>query len=359
MRAGCAQETGYEAGCPQVVGLLLAGNSAQPTLRSMTVRLTPFCREIIERQRGLVARWQLAGHQADLAAADALLRRGRWQPLYRGVYATYTGRPSRTSTLWAAVLRCGPEAVLSHFTAAELDRLADKPASIIHVTVPEQQRIIFGVSPPDLPKIMLHRSLRLRATRHPARTPPRTRIEETVLDLVDTAPTFDAAFGWLTAACGRRLVTPWQLRAAAAGRARLRWRIDLNGALEDIGEGVMSGLERRFVRDVERPHGLPTPQRQARQRRGDMSAYLDNYYADQHLAVELDGLAAHPPEMRWGDDHRDNQFIRQGINTLRYNWSDVTQHSCEVAAEIGLVLRRRGWNGQIRRCPACPQPLAA
>lgn len=327
----------------------------------MTSMLSAYCRELIEYQGGVVARWQLASCRADLAAIDSLLRRGRWQILYRGVYASYTGRVSRPSLLWAAVLRCGRDAVLSHHTAAELDRLADEPAKAIYVTIPNRQRIHVASQEltGGLPPIVSQRSVRLADARHPARTPPRTRIEETVLDLVDTAPNFNAAFGWLTAACGRRLVTPWQLRATATVRGRLRWREDLNGALEEIGEGVMSGLERRFVRDVERPHGLPKPQRQARQRRGGISAYLDNYYAEQRLAVELDGLAAHSPETRWLDDHRDNQFVRQGIITLRYNWADVTLRACLVAAEIASVLRQRGWGGWIRRCPACPSELAA
>ena len=326
----------------------------------MSARISAPSQQLTEYQRGVIARWQLTD-RADLIAADALLRRGRWQPLYRGVYATYTGRSSRAGTLWAAVLRCGPDAVLSHHTAAELDRLADQPASAIHITIPSGQRIRLVASElaGGLPPIVVHRSLRLAATRHPARRPPRTRIEETVLDLVDAAATFDEAFGWLTTACGRRLTTPWQLSASAAARGRLRWRDDLRGALEEIGDGVMSGLERRFVRDVERPHGLPRPQRQARHRPGDISAYLDNYYADQRLAVELDGLAAHPAETRWNDIHRDNRFARQGIETLRYNWADVTQRPCLVAAEIAAVLQQRGWTGEFVRCPECPPRLAA
>lgn len=281
--------------------------------------------------------------------------------MYRGVYAAYSGRPARTAILWAAVLRCGPDAVLSHFTAAEIDQLVDRPARAIYVTIPEGRKV--RIAPSEvaggLPPIVLHRSLRLDAARHPARTPPRMRIEETVLDLVNVSATFDAAFGWLTTGCGRRLVTPWQLSAAAAQRPRLRWREDLRGALEEITDGVMSGLERRYVRDVERPHGLPKPQRQAKQRRGETSAYLDNYYPDQRLAVELDGLGAHPPETNWDDRHRDNYFLRQDIQTLRYNWADVTLRSCEIAEAIADVLRKRGWTGEFRRCPRCPVRLAA
>jgi hypothetical protein len=41
--------------------------------------------------------------------------------------------PAREATPSAAVLRCGPSAALSHFTAAQLDGLADRPGEAIRV----------------------------------------------------------------------------------------------------------------------------------------------------------------------------------------------------------------------------------
>ena len=311
--------------------------------------------ELIEYQRGVLARWQAAGRQDDLSAIGSLLRAGRWQTLYRGVYAAYTGPPAREATLWAAALRCGPEAALSHFTAAELDGLASRPSQAMHVTIPGQLRVRpseaeFG----QRPRIIVHRSARCAVAKHPARTPPRTRTEETVLDLIDLAPTFNEAFGWMTVACGRRLITVDQLRAAAALRAKLRWRADVDVALGEIGDGVLSNLERGYLRNVERPHRLPKPRRQARRSPGGRRFYLDNLYESFGLAVELDGLGAHPPEERWRDIHRDNSFAGLGIVTLRYSWADVVCRPCLVALEIADVLAQRGWTGAPRRCsPAC------
>jgi hypothetical protein len=94
--------------------------------------------------------------------------------------------------------------------------------------------------------------------------PPRTRVEETVLDLTQTAPTFDAAFSWLCRAVGRRLTTPGRLRKAARARAKLRWRTEIGAALDEVAAGVHSLLEFRYVTGVERPHGLPPATRQAR-----------------------------------------------------------------------------------------------
>jgi hypothetical protein len=41
-------------------------------------------------------------------------------------------------------------------------------------------------------------------------------------------------------------------------RGRVRWRSQLDLALRDIAEGVMSPLEERWVRDVESAHSLPS-----------------------------------------------------------------------------------------------------
>ena len=83
------------------------------------------------------------------------------------------------------------------------------------------------------------------------------------------------------------------------------------------------------------------------------------FYEEFGLAVELDGLASHPAETRWQDIHRDNHFAGNGITTLRYNWADVTQRSCQVAAEVASALRRRGWAGALRPCASCRAALAS
>lgn len=157
---------------------------------------------------------------------------GRWQQLYRGVYASFTGDPPRECLPWAAVLRGGEGAAISHQTAAELDRLTDKPSEVIHVTIGHDRQV---------------------------------------------------------RSCGQ-----WQHELAMSRRPRWRWRAEILGALGTIAEGVHSNLEYRYVRDVERAHGLPTARRQARTTRGSRAQYFDNLYEEHGVAVELDGRAAHP-----------------------------------------------------------------
>jgi very-short-patch-repair endonuclease len=322
----------------------------------VAIHLSGMGQELLELQHGVIARWQVAQVGQDVRIVDPQLHNGRWQSLYRGVYATFTGRPSRIALLWGAVLRAGPGAALSYDTAAELDRLADKPSTCIHVTVSPARQITISRRECEGsgPKIILHRSTRLDQARHPARTPPRTRIEETTLDLIQVSSSIDQALAWLASACGRRLTTPGLLLGSMAARSRLRWRAQLVSALTDVGDGVHSVLEWHYVRDVERSHGLPRAKRQVRSRIGGRTRYLDNHYQEFGVAVELDGLAAHPVEARWRDIYRDNASAEAGIVTLRYGWADVTEEPCRVAVEVSKVLRHHGWTGRLRPCgPGC------
>jgi very-short-patch-repair endonuclease len=74
----------------------------------------------VRRQFGVVARRQLLGLGISRRAIDHALAKDRLFPAFRGVYAV--GRPELTRNGWwmAAVLACGPDAVLSHGSAAAL-----------------------------------------------------------------------------------------------------------------------------------------------------------------------------------------------------------------------------------------------
>jgi hypothetical protein len=305
----------------------------------------------LELQRGVITRRQALVSGISRDAIAVRLRSGRWQRLHHGVYATFSGQPNRQALLWAAVLRAGRGATLSHQTAAELHGLVDTPTTMIHVTVRSGSQV------GRMAGVVVHYSGRLESARHPTLSPPRTRIDETVLDLTQTAANLDAALKWVLCACGRRLTTPDRLSEAIRQRIRMRWRAEISAAIVDAAQGVHSSLERRYLINVERPHGLPCATRQAKVVRGRRSEYRDVYYDEYDTAVELDGLVAHPVETRWMDIHRDNANTAEGCATLRFNWADVTQHPCRVATQIGRVLNRRGWTGTPRRCgPACTIP---
>ena len=285
------------------------------------------------------------------------VRYGRWQVMHRGVYAAFTGAASRRAELWGALLRAGPDAVLSHQTAAELYGLTDGRSRLIQLTVPH------GSNPERhgrIPGVVVHRSRSLARTRHPALTPPRTRVEATVLDIVECARDFDEAYDWVCRAIGRRLTTGDRLLAALKERPRLRWRHDIELALGYAMGGALSSLEFRYVRGVEEPHGLPTAMRQVRVRQATGNRYLDNYYEPYRACIEIDGTAAHPEDEQWRDKNRDRwNSVHEQIETIRIGVPDLLnrQRQCETAADVTKWLSSRGTpTGHGCPSPDCPVP---
>jgi very-short-patch-repair endonuclease len=299
---------------------------------------------VLDKQHGVLTREQAISGGLPRGLIASRLDSGRWQRLHRGVFATFSGPVPREAQLWGAVLRVGDHAVLSHHTAAELWRLADAVPGLIHLTVPRK------AAASAIPGLALHFSARIAEARHPARIPPQTKLEETVLDLADLERTAENAVAWPIRACQRRLTTPDRIIAALENRTRARWRRDVADAIPDIQAGVHSPLELRYVRNVERRHGLPRGERQARVIRGMSRQYIDVLYPEQGVVVELDGVLAHSADASVRDARRDNANTLDGYQTLRYGWTSVAYHACATALEVFSLLQRNGLATPFRPC---------
>lgn len=276
-----------------------------------------------------------------------LVNSGRWQRVHRGVYAAFTGPLTFEAQVWAAILRVGPGTVASHQTAAFLDGLTDDPGPLIHVTTTADRHVRAKVD-----GVRVHYAHRLARTRHPAKSPPRTRIDETVLDLADVAVSSREVETWVTAACQRRLSTPDRLAEALGQRKKISWRPLLEAILTDVASGAQSPLELRHLRKVERAHGLPTGVRQRRVA-GQRVIWIDVDYDDYAVRVELDGRVGHV-DGAFRDRQRDNRATVDGNATLRYGHADIFGDPCGVAREQAQVLADRGWAGATRSCgPGC------
>src|SRR5579859_2081636 len=245
---------------------------AAASMSLMSTEQPALSRELLEAQGNSIARRQSADCGIDPRAMRGRVSNGRWQRLQRGVYAAFSGEPLRETVLWAALLRAGPGAVLSHQTAAERHGLIDEPSSLISVTVPASRH----PAQVKIPGVIVRRSDAILRTRHPAMSPPCTRVEDTVLDLIQIAASFDDAYAWICRAIGRRRTTADRIALAMAARKKMRWRREIALALGDAADGALSVLEYRYVHRVERPHGLPVACRQARIRQRSGSKYLDN-----------------------------------------------------------------------------------
>ncbi|HEX3964432.1 MAG TPA: type IV toxin-antitoxin system AbiEi family antitoxin domain-containing protein [Trebonia sp.] len=320
----------------------------------------------IETEWLLILKWQKGMVSADQAGRLGMtageirwkVKSGKWQWMYRGVYATFSGELPWEARLWAVVLSIGDSAALSHETAAELHGFgfgfSKGPAGPVHVTVPLASE---PARWSGLRGVMVHRTRNWQADPQPYWNLPRTPAARTVLDLVAAAPALDDAYAWLSRAVTRRTVTPAMIADVLGSRKRFARRAWLQDAVTDVRDGIHFPLERRWVTDIERPHGLPAATRQAKRAGADGIRYLDNYYEPYGLCVELDGAAFHPDEDRARDRRRDNETtIAASAETLRYGFKEVANRPCDQAEQFARALMKHKWTADTlspcsRSCP--------
>jgi hypothetical protein len=132
--------------------------------------------ELARRQHGVITRAQLLRFGLTAHAIEHRIATRRLHPAARGVYAV--GRPELTQHgRWmAAVLACGPRAVLSHGSAAALWEIGRERSRLSEISLPSHVRR-------RRPGIVIHRRARLDGsevtTRHgiPVTTPVCTLID--------------------------------------------------------------------------------------------------------------------------------------------------------------------------------------
>ena len=308
--------------------------------------------EIAAAQEGVIARRQALSAGMSRGSLVSKVRSGRWQPIYPGVYAVFTGSLPRLAQLWAVLLWAGEDAMLSHESAAEVLGMLSRPARVIHVSIPLAQRRLRRIA-----GVRVHRSKYLPdpALFPPGRLPV-TAPADTVLDLINATTSADDMCGWITRGLAKGGVSAESLRAAMARRSRVRGRPDIEILITEAVEGMQSPLEHRYDRYVERAHGLPRSTRQAPYTKpGGTTGYRDRYYEAYGVIVELDGRADHPDDRRQFDTDRDNAaVVTDDARTLRYGWRRVRWSPCDTAIEVAGTLRNHGWTGHLRPCsPTC------
>jgi very-short-patch-repair endonuclease len=287
---------------------------------------SPSLWKLARSQHGVVSREQLLELDFTPAAIAHRLKRGRLHPLHRGVFAV--GRPEvgQCGRWMAALLACGPSAVLSHRSAAELweIRQGSRPIEV---------SLLDGAAR-RVPGVQLHRRSSLLAGECGKRFGIRvTSPIRTLTDLATqvTPSQLEAA---VNEADKRDLVTPEALREALEvmrrqpGVGALRRVLDRRTfALTD------SALERRFLRLV-RSVRLPTPQ---------TGVWLNGFRVDFFwpglgLVVETDGLRYHrTPAQQARDRRRDQAHTAAGLTTLRFTHAQVRfepDHVCRVLARL-------------------------
>ena len=185
---------------------------------------------------------------------------------------------------------------------------------------------------------------------HPAALPRRLRLEEALLDVASRERRVEAVLMPVFRAIQTRKTTAAKIADALARRRAHGRRRLLEEVLEEVRAGIQTPLERRYLRDVHRPHGLPAVTCNQQQSDGRVNRYRDFGYEGWDVVVEVDGQEAHPREENFRDRRRDNAVVVIGARTLRYGWAEIAVDPCGVAAEVVAVLRLRGWRGTPRAC---------
>jgi very-short-patch-repair endonuclease len=234
-------------------------------------------------QHGVVARSQLIAAGITRRAIDRRLADERLHRMHRGVYLAGHAAPPPHARETAALLACGPGAVLSHRTAAALwELLPYRPSADVCVTVPvgvRHTRPGIAIVRCTLERRDVRRRHRLQLT-----SPPRT--------ILDTAATLDKE-------TLERLVAEAEYRRLASER-ELRQQLERNRGrpgtpalrellgMPDGRQRTRSPAERHLLRLLRR-EGLEGYELNAR-----IHGYeVDVLWRSEGLALEIDGYDAH------------------------------------------------------------------
>lgn len=298
------------------------------------------------RQDGVATTAQLASWGVTRSRVARRVAGGEWQRLFPGVVALQSGPVSWRQRARGALLYAGPDAALTHRSAAFHRGVLASPGTTIAVTIPHARRLA------PQPGLVVHRQRRMPWSGGGLRA---VDAEEAVICLVAEARSDDALVGLVCDAV-RGGARPDVLVQRAGRRRALRHRGLLRDVLGAVDDGVESPLEFRYRRDVERAHGLPRATAQKRELVGGRWIRADRVYEGLGVRVELDGQLAHPFGATDDDAWRDNAvLLTSGDATFRYRWRHVAVTPCDVAVQVVTALHARGWRGTPRPCgPRCP-----
>jgi very-short-patch-repair endonuclease len=239
----------------------------------------------------------------------------------------------------AAVLFCGPSAVLSHRSAAALWGIRDPSSRAIEVTSRSKSRSRAGIQ------------------RHFAVLPgdevterdgiPVTTVPRTILDLavVERPEAVESA---LRRVEFLRLYDRLSLRDLLHRYPRRRGARAVRLALARLGQSsglVESRLEERFLSFLD-SHRLPRPQFNAWLEMGGRRYRVDCLWHESRQIVELDGWEGHGTRAALRTDReRDRRLSVAGYGVTRLVWSQLTEEPEQIALDLRALIEPRAITG--------------
>ncbi|MFG3709451.1 endonuclease domain-containing protein [Micromonospora sp. NPDC047730] len=166
-----------------------------------------------------------------------------------------------------------------------------------------------------------------------------------IVDAAQWAGTDAEARAIVAAGFQQRIVRGEDLREVLDRMPRLRRRKLILGVATDAAGGAHSLAELDFLGLVRRA-GLPEPIRQMiRRDASGRRRYLDAYFEEWRVHVEIDGGQHLDPRAAWADMRRQNDLWVEGDRVLRFPSWALRAHPAEVIAQLRAALRRAGWPG--------------
>jgi hypothetical protein len=283
--------------------------------------------ELAARQYGVVTLGQLLGLGLGEHGIYERVRTRRLLRLHRGIYAVGHEQLRGDGYRLAAVMACGPGAVLSHASAAALWSIRASAATVIDVTVPSRAGRLSRSG------IRIHRSGRLGVQDVTTKDAiPVTTVARTLLDLADVLPK-QALKRAIDESEYLRLFDLTSLVAVVNANTGRRGATLLKAAAEPP-HLTRSELEKRLLALCSR-HKIPEPLTNL-----TLCGYeVDAFWPHANLVVELDGYAAHGTRRAFQSDRkRDRSLVRAGFRPIRLTPLDMRRERL-LAEELRELLR--------------------
>ncbi|WP_460789054.1 DUF559 domain-containing protein [Nocardioides maradonensis] len=269
--------------------------------------------EVGARQGGVVSRRQIYALGWTRSQVRAQLRARRWQKIGEQVIALHNSTLSDEGHRWAAVIASGPRGQLDAIASQVVAGLERFDYPVVRVSVPRGARVRWRRTP----YYDIRQTRRWAATdRAPGSGIARTRPEVAAVRAALWARTDKEAAYVLTASVQQGVVAVADLAVQVLRVRRDKRRLLVHAVVNDLLDGARALGEIDFGRELKR-RGFPAPQRQVlrKDRRGRY--YLDLYWPELSLVVEVDGIHHAWAENVVGDALRQNSLALAGDVVLR------------------------------------------
>ena len=287
---------------------------------------------IAELQRGRISRKQLRAAGISDGATKHLISSGR---LIREHQRVYRVRPAIDVPLGretAALLACGPNAFLSHASAARLWKLCNEVEATVDVTVARDRHR-------KTPGIRGHRSgcLLSRDVRVEQGLPV-TSPARTLLDRAATLTTHDLEREVDEALIVLQIARPGELADVVARSTGHRGAPILGRLLERRTHETItqSEAEKLFLALI-RNAGLPEPESQVR-----IAGFrVDFLWREERVVFEIDGYRFHTSRRAFDRDRRKDLALKQALYDPNHVSRDQVKHEpLIVLAHVAGALAR-------------------